>query len=72
MKFEINPHLAQRFEAAIAISKEDPQTVIDRMFKSYIYNVFSRSEESWEGLEPFLTLPKPKGGQAHEIRREES
>jgi len=62
MQFEIDEHLAERFRAAIAISKEEEQTVINRMFKSYIYHVFSRETETWAGLEPFLTLPKPLEG----------
>lgn len=58
MDFHISEELAAKFKAAIEKSGENEQQVIDRMFKSYVYNVFSREEETYYGLEPFLTLPK--------------
>lgn len=58
MTFEISEPLAQKFLAALEKSGEEQQAVLDRMIKSYVYNVFCRDEENYYGLEPFLTLPK--------------
>ena len=59
MQFEINDKLAEKFKAAIEKSGEEEQKVIDRMFKTYVYDVFSRYEENYYALEAFLTFPDP-------------
>ena len=58
MQFEVNDDLGKRFEAALAKSGEDNKKVIERLFKTYVYEVFSRQEETYFALETFMRLPK--------------
>jgi|GEM_PF-4744502 len=58
MQFEINDNLGERFLAALEKSGEDQKVVLERMFKTYVYETFSRYEENYFALETFMRLPK--------------
>lgn len=58
MTFELKDELAENFEEALKQSGEDKTKVIERMFKTYSYDVFSREKESFRGLESFMKMPK--------------
>lgn len=58
MQFEINDNLGERFLAALDKSGEDQKVVLERMFKTYVYEKFSRKEETYFALETFMRLPK--------------
>lgn len=58
MKFELNDNLAEHFQVALEQSGEDETKVIERMFKTYVYDVVSRKQETFSGLESFMRLPK--------------
>jgi len=58
MQFEINDDLGQRFKTALEKSGEDEKKVLERMFKTYVYDVFSRNVETYYALETFMRMPK--------------
>lgn len=58
MTFELKDELAENFEEALKQSGEDKNKVIERMFKTYSYDVFSREKESFRGLKSFMKMPK--------------
>ena len=58
MQFEVNDDLGKRFMAALDKSGEDDKTVVERLFKTYVYEVFSRYAENYFALETFMRLPK--------------
>jgi hypothetical protein len=58
MQFEINDDMGMRFKAALKKSGEDEKKVLERMFKTYVYDVFSREVETYYALETFMRMPK--------------
>ena len=58
MKFEVNAELGKRFKSSLEKSGEDEKKVIERLFKTYVYDVFSRDAETYFALETFMRLPK--------------
>jgi hypothetical protein len=58
MQFEINDNLGGRFKAALEKSSEDETKVLERLFKTYVYDVYSREIETYFALETFMRLPK--------------
>ena len=58
MQFELNDELGGRFKAALEKSGEEEKKVVERLFKTYVYEVFSRHEETYFALETFMRLPK--------------
>lgn len=57
MQFIVDDDLSKRFKAALEKSGEDETTVIARMFKTYVHEVFSRKVETFYALEPFMKRP---------------
>ena len=58
MQFEVNEDLGARFKMALEKSGEDETKVLERMFKTYVYEIFSREQETYFALETFMRLPK--------------
>jgi hypothetical protein len=58
MQFEINDNLGGRFKSALAKSGEDETKVLERLFKTYVYDAYSREVETYFALETFMRLPK--------------
>lgn len=58
MQFEVYDDLGNRFKAALEESREDEKVVIERLLKTYVYDVFSRNVESGYALIPFLSMQK--------------
>ena len=58
MTFEIDDKLAEKFKAAVEKTGEDEKKVLERMFKTYVYDVFARYEENYYALESFLSFPR--------------
>ena len=58
MQLEINNELEKRFRAAVGKSGEDEKKVIERLLKTYVYEVYSRHAETYFALETFMQLPK--------------
>jgi len=56
MQYEVNDMLAERFKAALEKSGENEKAVIERMFKTYIHEVFSRNIETSYALGAFRSL----------------
>jgi len=57
MQFEVNDELGGRFKAALEKSGEDEKKVIERLFKTYVYDIFSRHEETYFALKDFIRIP---------------
>ncbi len=57
MQFEMNDDLAGRFQLALEKSGEDEKKVLERLLKTYVYEVFSRNIETYFALETFMKLP---------------
>jgi len=55
MQFEVDDDLGTRFMAAIEKSGEEKTMVVERMFKTYVHEVFSRNGETCFALDPFLS-----------------
>ena len=58
MQFEVGDDLGKRFKTALEKSGEDEKKVIERLFKTYVYEIFSRQKETYFALETFMRLPK--------------
>ena len=58
MQLEVGDELGGRFKAALEKSGEDEKKVVERLLKTYVYEIFSRYEETYFALETFMRLPK--------------
>jgi len=58
MQFEVNDNLSGRFKSALKKSDEDETKVLERLFKTYVYDVYSREVETYFALETFMQPPK--------------
>jgi len=58
MFLEISDYYGEKFKAALEKSGEDEKIVLERIIKSYVYDVFSRHQESYYALETLVRLPK--------------
>lgn len=61
MQFELNERLAVGFADALERSGEEREKVIERLFKTYIYDTYSRKTENYDGLDHFMKLPRNTG-----------